>query len=219
MNRCYLGLDLGKAQDYSAIALVEALERPRPYGDPILDGLQVRYLERLPLGTTYPRVVEQVRRIVTRKDLAGRIVVVADGTGVGDPVVDMLRVAKLGCEVTAVKITSGHWENQQGTTWMAPKVNVPKQDLIGGLQAVLETGELKIAAGLRYAGTLVKELVDVRVRMKDGGRVRIGADGHGQHDDLVIALALGVWRARKGVKLIDSCGKRLVGLQSGGLGF
>ena len=28
--------------------------------------------------------------------------------------------------------------------------------------------------------------------------LRIGADGYGQHDDLVVALALAVWRARKG---------------------
>jgi hypothetical protein len=219
MNRFYLGLDLGKTQDYSAIAVVERIERERPYGAPILEGLQARYLERLPLGTPYPRVVEQVRKIVTRRDLAGRIVVVVDGTGVGDPVVDMLRVAKLGCEVMTVKITGGQWENQHGSTHMAPKVNVPKQDLIGGLQAVLETGELKIAAGLRFAGTLVKELVDVRVRQRVAGGVRIGADGPGQHDDLVIALALAVWRARKGVKLIDPIGGRLPGLQSGGLPF
>jgi hypothetical protein len=27
--------------------------------------------------------------------------------------------------------------------------------------------------------------------------VRIGADGYGEHDDLVIALALAVWRAKR----------------------
>ena len=29
------------------------------------------------------------------------------------------------------------------------------------------------------------------------GRVRIGADGCGEHDDLVIAVALAAWRARR----------------------
>ena len=36
--------------------------------------------------------------------------------------------------------------------------------------------------------------------MTDGpgmGRVRIGADGCGEHDDLVIALALACWRAKR----------------------
>ncbi|HWC95718.1 MAG TPA: hypothetical protein VG456_03180, partial [Candidatus Sulfopaludibacter sp.] len=40
--------------------------------------------------------------------------------------------------------------------------------------------------------TLVRELVDVRVVGE-----RIGAEGAGQHDDLVIALALACWRARR----------------------
>ena len=29
------------------------------------------------------------------------------------------------------------------------------------------------------------------------GRLRIGADGSGEHDDLAIALALACWRARR----------------------
>ncbi len=36
--------------------------------------------------------------------------------------------------------------------------------------------------------------------VKSNGRVRMGADGCGQHDDLVIALALACWQAKKEVR-------------------
>ena len=56
-----------------------------------------------------------------------------------------------------MSITGGARENYAGNVW-----NVPKPDLIGGLQAMLEREELKIAKGLRDVGTLVRELMDVR---------------------------------------------------------
>jgi len=52
-------------------------------------GLQLRYSERVALGTPYPEVVEH-------ENLRGRCAVVLDSTGVGEPVVDMLRSAGLG---------------------------------------------------------------------------------------------------------------------------
>jgi hypothetical protein len=40
----------------------------------------------------------------------------------GNAAGDLLLVAKPGCDTTSVKITSGPWENTQGTTSMAAKV-------------------------------------------------------------------------------------------------
>jgi hypothetical protein len=57
----------------------------------------------------------------------------------------------------------------------------------------------------------VRELIDVRVTAGLGlGKVRIGADGNGQHDDLVIALALACWRARRRVNGFGT--QRLIGI-------
>ena len=117
---------------------------------------------------------------------------VVDETGVGNPVVDMLRRAGLGCEICPVTITSGAREHQVGASW-----NVPKQDLVAGVQVLLEQGDLKIAKKLKQAGALMKELMDFKMRQSDSGRLRFGADGSGEHDDLAIALALACWRARR----------------------
>jgi hypothetical protein len=62
----------------------------------------------------------------------------------------------------------------------------------------VERGELRLAKGLRELGPLMRELTDVRSTAGIGGRVRLGADGCGEHDDLVIALALACWGAKRG---------------------
>jgi hypothetical protein len=192
----YAGLDLGQRRDHSAIAVVERMELMRAFQAPIFHSLLVRHVERVPLGTPYPQVVGRVREIVTHGELRGRCALAVDGTGVGAPVVEMLRAAQLGCEISAVTITSGEHAHSYhaggGAAW-----NVPKQDLLASVQVLLERGELKIARRLRDAGPLLRELLDVRVTPRRAGRVRLGADGCGEHDDLVIALALACWRARR----------------------
>jgi predicted NBD/HSP70 family sugar kinase len=82
----YLGLDLGKKHDHTAIVIVERS------GEELL----VRHLERVGLGTPYTAVVARILEIVRR---IGQCAVVVDGTGVGEPVVDALRRAGLGCEL------------------------------------------------------------------------------------------------------------------------
>jgi phage FluMu gp28-like protein len=189
----YLGLDLGKKHDHTAIAIVEKR------GDRLL----VRHLERVALGTPYPGVVMRIQEIVQQ---LGQCAVVVDGTGVGEPVVDALRRAGLGCEITAVTITGGERQSQAGAI-----CSVPKQDLIAGLQMAMEKGELRVAGRLGEAGALVREMLNVRITAGLAvGKVRMGADGYGEHDDLVIALALACWRARR--REIGFVNRRLPGI-------
>ncbi len=105
---------------------------------------------------------------------------------------DMLRGAQLGCRITEVTITSGDKEVQRaGSSYQQQAWSVPKRDLMAGVQVALEQGDLKIARGLKEAGVLVEELVDLRITVRGTGRVRLGADGYGEHDDLAIAVARG----------------------------
>jgi hypothetical protein len=203
--RFYVGLDLGQRRDHSAVAVVEKVERARPYGPPEFEALQLRYVERLPLGMTYPQVVARVREVTELPELRSRCELVTDATGVGRPVVDMLRAEELGCEITAVTITGGEKETG-GPGYGGGQYNVPKKDLIASVQLALEKGELKIAKDLREAAALMEELVDVRNTAREGGRDRVGADRVGEHDDLVIALALACWKGRRVVKY-NSLGK------------
>ena len=47
---------------------------------------------------------------------------------------------------------------------------------------------MKIAKKMKHTGSLVRELLDVRVNANG----RMGAEGPGQHDDLVMAMAIGL---------------------------
>jgi hypothetical protein len=79
-----------------------------------------------------------------------------------------------------------------------------------GLEVMLETGSLKIAAGLREGGTFIKELTEMRVKVSAARREQFGAWREGTHDDLVLAAGLACWRAKWGV--VGHVGKRLVGI-------
>ena len=126
----FLGLDLGQKRDYSAIAIIERHERPigmhqasklvraRGQGgllalapvttyDDIERHFGVRYLQRLPLQTRYPEIAARVADLVSRPQLRGKTHMAVDNTGVGAPVVDMLRDARIKAPITAITITGG----------------------------------------------------------------------------------------------------------------
>jgi hypothetical protein len=73
----------------------------------------------------------------------------------------------------------------------------------------MELGEIEMARGIPELGALVRELMDMRERWSGFRRQRWGAEGSGQHDGLVMALALACWRAKKVTPKIGFGGGRL----------
>jgi hypothetical protein len=196
-TRYFVGLDLGQSQDHSALAVVEREEflleemDYATYERKRARRFRVRFLERLALGTAYPRVVERVREVVGRRALVGRCTLVMDATGVGAPVLDLLRVANLGCGVVPVNLTGGERESHSGGVW-----SVPKGVLITGLLVMLEKKQLALSMRVASARVLDKELAGMAARVSRSGHVSFGAWREGEHDDLVMAAALACWRAR-----------------------
>jgi hypothetical protein len=166
MNEEYfVGLDLGQSQDHTALAVVERTERAGAWDAAVHawrkeSALRLRYVERLPLGTPYPDVVSRANEVMSSPKLAGRGRLAVDATGVGRPVVDLLRSARMGCTLYPVLITGGEMETHSEGVY-----RVPKRDLIVGLQVLLQTEELKIAGGMSEAPRLVEELMNMRVKV------------------------------------------------------
>ena len=186
-----VGLDLGQRRDPSALAVVER-EEPRLAWMPGMPvRLGVRYLETMRLGTSYPDVVARVCDIMLDSRMNGQSHLVVDATGVGAAVVDLLRQAGMKGRTTAVTITGGDRAHGSGDQWC-----VPKRELLTGLESLLECGELRIARRLPEAERLVKEFENMRMEARVNGRWKMGADGEGEHDDLVLALSLACWRAK-----------------------
>jgi hypothetical protein len=67
---------LGQAKDFTAVAVVECAEvlgewDAGMYAHRKHVELRLRYLERMPLGTPYPRVAERVVKITRSTEIAG----------------------------------------------------------------------------------------------------------------------------------------------------
>ena len=191
-----VGVDLGQTNDWTAVAVVERAEETgewdaAKFARRKVVTLQLRHLERITRGTSYPQVVKRVVEVTRCSALAGRCRLAVDGTGGGRPVVDLLRDARPGCVVMAVNITSGLKETSDGGYY-----GVPKRDLIVGLQVLLQRGVLRIAAGLPEGAELVKEMAGMQVRISPSGNEQMAAWREGTHDDLGFAVALACWNAQ-----------------------
>ena len=193
-----LGCDLGQTTDPTALCVIERTEQHTgAYHQEPEDWVtwaimettyRCRHLERLPLQTPYPVVVDQLKAMMNTAPLRGNCRLIVDQTGVGRPVVDMLRDAKLRPE--AVTITSGDREHKGD---QSDEHRVSKLVLVSRLQAMLHSGRLKIAKGIPEAEALRSELADFRVSFTEGtGTARFGARV-GKHDDLVLAAAIAAW--------------------------
>lgn len=215
--RHYVGLDLGQVSDHSAlVSLRREREVPEPerpkavdwrelgtpeHGKPTPPGPAKYYcnvVERFERGVPYTDLVDKVGKLFQDSKFAGGPLVV-DGTGVGRPVVDLFRRAKLDCRLVPVTITGGSSANTLGKVavdewgyW-----HVPKKELVGSVQVLLGTERLQVAPALKYAGTLVHELKNFSYKVKDTGHVSLEAWREKDHDDLVLALALAAWWAER----------------------
>jgi hypothetical protein len=203
----WLGVDVGQVNDPTALLV---LERRREWIAAAFDpatGLaahwtpavySVSFLQRLPLGTSYPAVASRVGSVVAslkaRPD-ASFAEVVVDVTGVGRPILQSLGAAcrpRVGVNFTAGDRASV--SSSGSGVW-----NVPKRDLVAGVVLLFQRGELRIADSLADGPLLVNELVNYRQRLSDAANATFGNDGkRSKHDDYVSALCIAVWRARLG---------------------
>lgn len=175
----YTGLDLGQSQDYSALVVLEQTTWPnKPERD-----YAVRWIHRWPLQTSYVDVVAQLKEMFTT-ELQNSVLVI-DGTGVGRPVVDMVRAAKLTSRVHAYSITCG-LQPGEGT--------VPKKDLVGAVSAALQQRRIKLA-NLDLAATLEAEMEAFRVKVTADRNETFASWREKDHDDILLAFTLALWFA------------------------
>jgi hypothetical protein len=203
----YIGLDLGQAKDFSALAVIECTRTVKSeynlpgWGDQIkttseVEQLHCIHLQRWQLRTSYPAivadVVEMINNLEPERTKDGKPVLAIDATGVGAPVVDLFKRERIKAELLPVQIIGGATvSNENGMT------RVPKRDLVSVVQVGLQNRKLKIAESLHLAETLSRELQNFQVKITDAANDVYGAWREGAHDDLVLAVALAVWKANQ----------------------
>lgn len=187
-----IGVDLGQRHDPTAICVCEVErrgytlnERGRPTGGEY--HYLIRHLERLPLGTPYPAVVDRLVEIYRKLTASKHSVRIwMDATGLGQPVVDLLESA--GLPVTPVYLTSSDKAVEEGR-----ELRLGKALLVSRLQVLLQSGRIHLPK-TREAEVLIEELLNYEIRVTDNANPVFGAFKTGTHDDLATALGLACWQ-------------------------
>lgn len=188
-----IGLDLGRDRDYSAVVVLALrLEENGGYDhvrltQPYRRIVEIIALERVPLGTEYIKVVEYIRKLVSRLHArAGwgavpvRVHLIMDSAGPGQVALELIRAQRMNINFVPAILTAGleHGRSPSG------KATVPRREVIGTLRYLLEVQLLRLHRDHPLAEVLKKEIAAVR---PEGGQYA--------HDDLVIAAGLAVWYA------------------------
>lgn len=203
-----LGLDLGQAKDYSALAAlrrtveatitdVEGASATRNNTKDKVVQLDCIGLKRWDLRTSYPAIVADVVQMIANLDpelTISKPILAVDATGVGAPVVDLFKKERLNAMLVPIQITGG-----ANVTEENGMVRVPKRELVSVVQVGLQTKLLKIAQEMPLADTLSRELQNFQVKITDSANDVYGAWREGAHDDLVLGLAMAVWKAMQPV--------------------
>lgn len=112
------------------------------------------------------------------------IELIVDGTGVGLPVVDLLR--EKGLRPTVAIFTG----SERLTVHPDDAITIGKAWMVARLQTLLQAGRLHLP-DTAEAAILARELQDYRIDISNSGHASFNARS-GQHDDLVVALGLSV---------------------------
>ena len=189
-TRYFVGLDLGRPSEPTALAVLSR-ERltPRDRTDR-RPTYALSHLKRFPPGTPYPAVLAGLVALL-KAPVLHRSWVLADYTGAGWPVQQMLAGGLKGtvcCHYSAVILTASGTMVPGGRGGLA----IPKADVVGTLQVLLQTRRLRIAKELPEVQTLTRELAAYRPKVTlapaEATTWREGA-----HDDLVFAAGLAAW--------------------------
>lgn len=192
----HLGVDLGQRKDHTAIVVVEQrVECTGARDAATFEYVRVRKfvvvrVEQVRLGTRYSSIVDRVETIAAA--LAGNgatLTIAIDATGLGGVVTEDLRRRRLGGELLPVVSTGGNEGRYADGFFMTPKV-----ELMMGLLRAFEVEGLCVAEGVAGWELLEEELMGMR---KVTGRAGMKFVSAGKHDDLVMALGLALFGARR----------------------
>ncbi|MGE0523500.1 MAG: hypothetical protein AB7O60_10765 [Variibacter sp.] len=197
-----VGVDIGKSQDHTAIAIVHHTITPNRIEEPgydppiyreeMVQRLDLVHLQRLPLQMNYVAQSHAIREILAREPLAsGKTKVIADSSGVGEGVLDLMQAQ--GLRMARIKITGGSETTQTG----GDRFNVAKSALISKLEAAMHSRELQVAASLKEADNFKAELMNFERKVTAAGQNTWSARGS-ESDDIVLAVSYAIWWASSG---------------------
>lgn len=202
----YVGLDLGKRKDFTALTVVAEREGRERYRRTYKDRAQTKratrwafseywlqHLQRWQLGTKYQQIAADVAELLRRPPFRQTdTTLVVDRGGVGEAVYEQIAERAEGgpADLVGVSITGGSKVTSAGPG----HYRVPKRELVAALQVAVQNGEIRAASDLELWPTLRSEMESFTAELTEAGHDTYEAR-KGEHDDLVLALAMPVWMA------------------------
>lgn len=221
-RRYSVGVDLGQANDFTAIAVLKqeivppesALFAPvgEHPGNRLVEGRSVYdlvYLKRPKLGTPYDVIARRVADLICELEPQGafgelgQVTLSVDGTGVGRGVVDMLdtEFKRRGATSKSVPKVDFRRVSVTGSQTQLKKPqrsngywSVPKKDLVFPAVAAFQQKRVRIPAGIKDRDALVNELQNYRRTTNIAtGTMSFEPWRESDHDDLLFATCLALW--------------------------
>ena len=219
-----VGVDVGKVNDFTALCIIK--EHSPEERATLLKRRQENFarklaekvtslrpahaasmltvgISRIPLNTKYPLQAKIIIDLISRPPLLNNCELVVDATGVGIPFLDILE--EQGAEPIGITIHGG---TAVTVAEGGRRFRVPKGDLIAAAQIIIQQRDLEVmktamgaAKGKKDAlpvdwDELSTQLLNYQTKRKpETGHETYDAREH-EHDDIVLALALAVWRRR-----------------------
>ncbi len=181
----FLGLDLGLRRDPTALAVIRRQTRPTGERDPFTWAFKMETVTGLhriqpfPLQTPYAEISSILRGILTELPKSSSKVLAVDATGAGDPVVELLKSARLDARLVPIVITAGH-----SVGHLPHADSIPRHTLLNNLRRMIEVKLFSIPSTLPHLDALTRELTS------------LGNPNSTTHDDLAFSLALSAWLAK-----------------------
>jgi hypothetical protein len=179
-NLMIAGLDIGKTQDQSVLAVIERLEGDPPKGDLV-------YLETWPLGTNYPDFTDRLRYLFDQPPLRRSIPIVVDARGPGAPVVDEL--GKAGFAVVPVMLHGGARTSRDSRG----AFGVPKERIVYDLLLAAQSDRLIVSWEGPEADAFAQQCKTLVPKMGKSGHLSYEARRAIDHDDIPMAVSLAWW--------------------------
>jgi hypothetical protein len=188
-DRYYLGLDLGQCQDFTALVCLQRrwLTKDRRSARVRFE-YQVRAARRWALRTPYSVIAQDVCALIEATPALAGCTLGVDATGVGMPVVELIKAARPNAVLRPVTITGGH----NATPTPDGGWHVPKMLLVGVAIALIDSGRLKVPREVgEYGPVMKKEVQTFRGKLTASGKQTAEAEWRTRaHDDLVLALSI-----------------------------
>jgi hypothetical protein len=173
--------------------------------DRILHRYDIKLIEQYQ-GLSYEDMAGRIETILMDPRLRMNTELIADGTGVGDAAVELMRKRGL-CPVPIVfgggERPLEHYAKMGEVFGNAPGklygakileyISVPKKDLVAAGAAMMQTGRVRVAPG-RWKDEFRRQLAAFKGKINEKtGNTKYEAATEADHDDLVACYLMGAW--------------------------